>query len=422
MSTHSSLIRLPGESGAKRRVPNRQIEGRRAQIPSPYRPGQYMSRRELADAVNQALRELYPERKNIAHLYVDGRFIGDLERGVTRWPREERRAALRRVFGVDSDAEIGLYIDRPTGSLDGGDGAGDRPASAESGMSSQATAVPTSRSWVGRSMTVSDGSLLFDTSRPHPARRYNYWLGGKDNFAADRESGDLIAAEFPTVVIAARENRAFQRRAVGYLAAEAGVRQFLDIGTGLPVPDNTHEIAQRVDPTSRVLYVDNDPLVMSHARALMGGDPRGRTGYLEADVRDPGAILRDPTLTGVLDLNEPVGLLLVAVLHFLHDDGEAASVVSRLVGALPSGSFVAISHFTMDQQSPEAVARYEAMYEAGQIDARARSRETLAGFVSGLDLIDPGLVSVVDWRPDQPAEQRAEPEQVAIYGMVLRKP
>src|SRR3954453_13107577 len=155
-----------------------------------------------------------------------------------------------------------------------------------------------------------------NTSVAHPTRRYNYWLGGKDHFAADRESGDLLANAFPTARIAAQENRDFLRRSVRFLA-ESGGRQFLDIGTGLPVPDNTHEIAQRIAPESRGPYVDNDPIVMTHSRALTIGTPAGRTGSLEADLRDPEAILGHPELKAVLDLGEPVALLLVAVLHFL---------------------------------------------------------------------------------------------------------
>jgi hypothetical protein len=170
-----------------------------------------------------------------------------------------------------------------------------------------------------------------DTSVAHPARRYNYWLGGKDHFGADRESGDLLAAKFPTARVAALENRAFLRRTVRHLT-EAGIRQFLDIGTGLPVPDNTHEVAQRV------LYVDNDPIVMTHARALTVGAPQGRTGYVEADLRDPGAILAHPELRTVLSLDRPVALLLVAVLHFLHHDqrpSPADVAINGAVGRLP---------------------------------------------------------------------------------------
>src|SRR5690242_4503822 len=177
---------------------------------------------------------------------------------------------------------------------------------------------------------------MVDETRVHSARRYNYWLGGKDNFAVDRESGDQIAAVFPTIRVTARENRGFLRRAVTHLAAEAGVRQFLDIGTGLPTADNTHEVAQRVAPSSRVVYVDNDPMVLVHARALLTSTPEGRTHYLEADLRTPGKILADPEVLDVLDLDQPVALMLVAVLHFVRDDAEAREIVRTLVDALPS--------------------------------------------------------------------------------------
>jgi hypothetical protein len=260
-----------------------------------------------------------------------------------------------------------------------------------------------------------------DTSVPHPARRYNYWLGGKDHFAADRESGDAIAAAFPVVVELARANRAFLRRAVRFVA-EAGVRQFLDIGTGLPAPDNTHEVAQRVAPESRVVYVDNDPIVMVHARALMQGDPRGRTAYLEADVRDPAAILRNPILRETLDLDQPVALLLVAVLHFLHDDDETAGVVRQLLDALPSGSYLVMTHGTMDFSSPAGVAAYEKMFAAGGTDVRARPSATIAEYFSGLSIVEPGIVPVTDWRADDPVADRPVSEDLGIYGVVGRKP
>ena len=260
-----------------------------------------------------------------------------------------------------------------------------------------------------------------DTSVPHPARRYNYWLGGKDHFAADRESGDAIAAAFPVVVELARANRAFLRRAVRFLG-EAGVRQFLDIGTGLPAPDNTHEVAQRVAPESRVVYVDNDPIVMVHARALMLGDPRGRTAYLEADVRDPATILRNPILRDTLDLNQPVALLLVAILHFLHDDDQTAGVVAQLLDPLPSGSYLVMSHGTMDFSSAAGVAAYEKMFAAGGTDVRARPRATIEGYFSGLEIVEPGIVPVSDWRAEDPAAARPVSEDLGIYGVVARKP
>ncbi|NMO50746.1 SAM-dependent methyltransferase [Actinoplanes sp. TBRC 11911] len=259
-----------------------------------------------------------------------------------------------------------------------------------------------------------------DTSVPHPARRYNYWLGGKDHFEADRQSGDAIERAFPIVVELARANRAFMRRSVKFLA-DTGIRQFLDIGTGLPAPDNTHEIAQRVDPSSRVVYVDNDPIVMVHARALMQGDPRGRTAYLEADLRDPDAILAHPALRDTLDPEQPVGLLLLAILHFLHDDEQTAAVVRRLVDSLPSGSYLALSHGTMDFSTPEGVAAYEKMFAAGGTDVRARSKATIDEYFDGLEIVDPGIVAVSDWRPEDRAEERPVSTDLGIYAVVGRK-
>jgi SAM-dependent methyltransferase len=249
----------------------------------------------------------------------------------------------------------------------------------------------------------------------HPARRYNYWLGGKDHFAADRESGDLLTAAFPTARLAARENRDFLRRTVEFLAS-SGVRQFLDIGTGLPVPDNTHEIAQRVDPTARILYVDNDPIVMTHARALTVGSPAGRTDYLEADLRDPDRILAHAP--AVLDLSRPVALLLVAVLHFLHDDAVALGVVRQLLNALPVGSYLVASNLTLDYAPPAQVAKHEELLASGRTDARARNRAEFARFFEGLEIVEPGIVAVSDWRRTE--DERPTPEEVAIYGAVGR--
>jgi hypothetical protein len=268
---------------------------------------------------------------------------------------------------------------------------------------------------------VSSGHDRIDTSVPHPARRYSYWLGGKDHFAADRASGDAIAAAFPAVVDLARGNRAFLGRSVRLLA-ESGVRQFLDIGTGLPAPNNTHEVAQRIAPESRVVYVDNDPIVMAHAQALLVGDPRGRTSYLEADVRDPDAILKHPALRDTLDLDRPVGLLLVAILHFVQDDEQVAGIVRRLVDALPSGSYLVLSHGTMDFSTPEGVVAYEQMYAAGGTDVRARPKAALTQYLDGLELVEPGIVAVADWRPDDPAAPTVVSRDLGIYGAVGRKP
>jgi len=260
-----------------------------------------------------------------------------------------------------------------------------------------------------------------DTSVPHPARRYSYWLGGKDHFTADRESGDAIAAAFPAVVELARANRAFLGRSVRFVA-ESGIRQFLDIGTGLPAPDNTHEVAQRVAPDARVVYVDNDPIVMVHARALLHGDPRGKTAYLEADVRDPALILRHPSLRETLDLRRPVGLLLVTTLHFLHDDAQVASVVSHLLDALSPGSYLVLSHGTMDFSNPQGVTAYEKMFASGGTDVRARPKAAIEQYVAGLEIVEPGIVPVGDWRPDDVTAARPVSADLQIYGVVARKP
>ncbi|MFC4069827.1 SAM-dependent methyltransferase [Actinoplanes subglobosus] len=261
-----------------------------------------------------------------------------------------------------------------------------------------------------------------DTSTAHPARRYNYWLGGKDHFAADRESGDMIERAHPTVRLSARENRSFLQRAVRFLAEEARVDQFLDVGTGLPTADNTHEVAQRRVPHSRVVYVDNDPMVGAHARALLTSSPEGATRYLEADLRDPRTILGHRQLKEILDLERPVGLVLIAVLHFIPDHAQARDVVRELLAALPSGSYLAASSFTLDYSSPETAAVARQMIAQGRSDAHPRTRAEFAEFFTGLGLIGPGIVPVSEWLPEVPAHQRPPAEQVAIYGAVGRKP
>jgi hypothetical protein len=257
-----------------------------------------------------------------------------------------------------------------------------------------------------------------DTSVCQPARRYNYWLGGKDHFAADRASGDALAALFPTVVTAARANRDFLRRGVQFVARQ-GVRQFIDIGTGLPVPDNTHEVAQRVNPEARVVYVDNDPIVMTHARALTVCGPSGRTAYVEADLREPETILGHAAVRDTLDLREPVGLLLIAVLHFVHDDAEARSVVGTLLDALAPGSYLVASNATTAFATAEEAAGYDALVAAGKSDVRTRPPEGFGAFFDSLDLVEPGVVAVSEWRPD--AGERPPARDVSILGAVGRK-
>jgi hypothetical protein len=249
----------------------------------------------------------------------------------------------------------------------------------------------------------------------HPARRYNYWLGGKDNFKADRDSGDAIAAAFPGIVTAARENRRFLQRAVRLLAAHHGVRQFLDIGTELPTAVNTHEVAQRNVPDARVLYVDNDPLVLVHARALLTPTPSAVTAYVQADLREPERILAEADR--MLDLSRPTALMLVAILHFIPDDSQAYEAVRHLVHALAPGSFLVLSHATYDLFPPNTVAALENV-DIGEF--RPRTRAQVEQFLSGLNLISPGVQIVTDW--PEPQNEPPAPEDVAVYGAVARRP
>jgi hypothetical protein len=254
----------------------------------------------------------------------------------------------------------------------------------------------------------------------HPARVYDYWLGGKDNFAADRAVGDAIRAEIPSVPQLTRDNRAFLGRAVRYLAAEAGVRQFLDIGTGIPTAGNTHEIAQAAAPDARVVYVDNDPIVLAHARALMTSDPAGATAFILGDFRDAGRILADPALRQTLDFGQPIALMLIAILHFFTDDENPQAIVSSLVDALPSGSYLAISNLTQDFMDPERAARATQAGLQGGIKYVSRTRAGVAAFFDGLELLEPGVVPMQLWRPD--GAPGAPPDGPTAYAAVGRKP
>ena len=259
-----------------------------------------------------------------------------------------------------------------------------------------------------------------DPTQAHPARRYNYWLGGKDNFAADRASGDELQRLFPKVRLGALANRALLQRATRFLVEEAGIRQFLDIGTGLPTADNTHEVAQRHAPESRIVYVDNDPLVMVHARALLDSSPQGRTAYLEADLNDPESILTDRALHDTLDLTRPVGLMLIAVLHFIHGHGAAAPIVRRLLDALPAGSYLVATHATSDFGTPEQQALYQQLIAQGKSDVWTRSRDEFAGLFQGLEIVDPGVVPASEWRPE-PGAEIPERSDINIWTAVGRK-
>jgi SAM-dependent methyltransferase len=259
-----------------------------------------------------------------------------------------------------------------------------------------------------------------DTSRPHAGRMYDYWLGGKDNFAADREAADKVLAAFPAMRTTARENRAFLGRAVRYLAEEAGIRQFLDIGAGLPTARNVHEIAQGVAPSCRIVYVDNDPLVLAHARALLSSGPAGRTAYIHADLRQPGKILSHPVTRDVLDLTQPVALMLLSVLHLIPDEDEPAEIVATLLDALAPGSYLAASHGTgdLDPAAADASAR---IARASGIPLHLRDAADFARLAfSGLELVPPGVVLVSEWRRDD-AGPRPMPAEVGSYGGVGRK-
>jgi trans-aconitate methyltransferase len=261
----------------------------------------------------------------------------------------------------------------------------------------------------------------FDTGTPHSARIYDWWAGGKDNFPADREAAKRVAEARPGVLATVRENRAFLRRAVDVLAREHGVRQFLDIGTGLPSPGSTHEVAQAVDGASRVLYVDNDPMVLAHARARLTDRGDRTITYLDADLRDPDAILASSELKSGLDLEQPVALMLLAILHFVPDDGEVRAIVRRLMDALAPGSMLMISLWAEDRPPAELAEATERYADTG-IPVRMRTPAQCAGFFDGLDLLDPGLVPVSLWRrafTDGPVPAL---EDVALYGGVARKP
>ena len=269
-------------------------------------------------------------------------------------------------------------------------------------------------------MTEQEGTDL-DTSRPHPARVYDYLLGGKGNFAADRALAEKMLQETPGLRTAARENRAFLGRAVQYLAGEAGVRQFLDIGTGLPTAGNVHEVAQRIAPESRVVYADNDPMVLAHARALLASAPEGRTAYVHADLRDPARILADPQVRDVLDFGQPVALVLVAVLHFLPDQDKPAQAVAALLDALPPGSYLVASH-TAPDHAPAPVAAMERAAQAGGIRTQQRDSGDFARLAfPGLELVPPGVVLVSEWRPGGNAVL-PDPDEVNVYCGVARKP
>ena len=266
------------------------------------------------------------------------------------------------------------------------------------------------------------GSTLpdVDTTKPHPARMYNAYLGGQDNYPADRAAVRKILRAFPEVRAIARANRAFLQRAVRYLAAESGIRQIIDIGTGIPAAGNVHEIASQIAAGTRVAYVDNDPVVHVHANALLTGT--GTTSIVLADLRDPHAILTHPKLTALIDLTQPVALLLVAIVHFLTDQDNPAQIIATLRDALPPGSYLALSHGTADYHPPGTARQAAAGYDTAAAPLVLRSHAQVTAFFDGFDLVEPGLVQAPLWRPDGKPPRPKDLAKIGIYAGVGRKP
>jgi len=260
------------------------------------------------------------------------------------------------------------------------------------------------------------GNPELDGSRPQSARIYDYLLGGKDNFAPDRAVGDALIAQVPALPVMVRAQREFLARAVRHLVTECGIRQFLDLGTGIPAADNIHEVAQSLAPDARVLYVDNDPIVLSHARALMTSTPEGAADFVQADVRDPATLLAHPQLQATLDRERPVALMLLGILHHLRDDDDPYALVATLVDWLPGGSYVTIAGPASDFDA-EAMAAVAAAAERSGVPYVARSREQTLRFVAGLELVAPGIVPIQDWRPDEPGAP-----DVYGWAVMARKP
>jgi O-methyltransferase involved in polyketide biosynthesis len=267
------------------------------------------------------------------------------------------------------------------------------------------------------SLDVAAPDPRFDPAVPHPARVYGFWLGGKDHYDADRKAAEEVMRLRPQVVAGARANRAFLTRVVRFLAAECGIRQFLDIGTGLPAPDNTHEVAQRVDPRCRIVYADNDPLVLAHARALLISAPQGACGYVDADLREPEFIVAQAAQT--LDLTQPTAILLLAVLHFVPDAADPAGIVAALASALTPGSYLAISHLTADLAPEQVAAATTAYNDLAPVPVTARSHAEVTALFGGLPLLSPGVVPVSEWRIQagnpfgQPADLHAGVARIA---------
>ena len=263
--------------------------------------------------------------------------------------------------------------------------------------------------------TMAAEPASFDVTRAHPARVYDYWLGGKDNYEADREAAQQVIEAMPSILAGVRANRAFLRRAVQYLAGEAGIRQFLDIGTGLPTAENTHEVAQAIAPESRIVYVDNDPIVLAHARALLTSTPEGATAYVDADARDTAAILE--AAAGVLDFSQPIAVMSLLVLQYVPDEDRPREIVSRLMDAVPPGSYLTISDTTTDidtERVTDGTARLNA--RLGPAQSTLRTRGQFERYFDGLELVEPGIVPLPQWRT------LPNPLVVPVFAGMGRKP
>jgi hypothetical protein len=256
-----------------------------------------------------------------------------------------------------------------------------------------------------------------DTSVAHIARIQDYWLGGKDHFAADRIAGDEAIQALPDMVASVRNTRAFLGRTVRYLSHEAGIRQFLDIGTGIPTASNTHEVAQEGGPEARIVYVDNDPMVLTHARALLTSRREGRCAYIDADIREPEKILN--SAAEVLDFTEPVAVVLMAVLQFVPDDDDPHGIVRRLMAAMPAGSYLVISHPAADIEAAAMAGMASRLNELMAQRVKPRSKEAVTSFFDGLDLLEPGVIRCPEWRPDRPQDAAGKS---TMWGGVARKP
>jgi O-methyltransferase involved in polyketide biosynthesis len=265
-----------------------------------------------------------------------------------------------------------------------------------------------------------DNLARLDTMVPHSARIWNYWLGGKDHFAADRMAGDQTLAVLPEIVDIARASRQFLVRVVRYLAGDAGIRQFLDVGTGLPTAGNTHEVAQGVAPESRVVYVDNDPMVLAHAHALLVSAPEGATAYVEADARDVDTILDRAAAT--LDFSRPVAITMLGILPFIADDEAARGIIARLLAAVPPGSYLAVTHSTSEVSGERVIEAVRQWNEVAPTPYTLRDPAQIAAFFEGLELVEPGLVPCPRWRPDPGAADGArDMDEYCALGRVPRR-